>query len=365
VNVRPDPLVDRLASVVRDVLTTSVPPASEQVVQPPSADAVRAVLRRIEAYAYEAPVGAGGYDLGVVAGVTVAVELGRSGAPDVYGGPVLLVDAATAAGAGPDPAMLASAVTGDLWVAAAGFDRAVPAVGAELRPGGPALLAGRVTAAVPPSGTRLLLPVSTVDGARLVLTRRAVQPVGGPGEDHARLTLDGAEADLVAAWPSGGPLARARIRHAGYLLGVAKQALTLAVAHTQQRRQFGQRLVDFQAVRFQLAQATVDLRAAMLAVYHAAWLADTGLSCTLEAVEALALATEAAAATTSEAMQLHGAVGLTRSAAVQRYYRIARSEGARYGPLEALWTEAGELRWLAEAPVAPADPADQQIGTRC
>jgi alkylation response protein AidB-like acyl-CoA dehydrogenase len=383
-HVNPDPLVERLGKVVRGRLAASSGPAPAG-----DPDAVAEALRRIDAFGYEAPVGAGGYDLGVGSGVVIAVEIGRACRPNPYAGPALLVDAI--ASGGDQTAHLLelarSAAAGTLAVGIAGFDRtagprpATPEVTAE-PVGDRWVLSGAILVGTDAADGRLCLPVATAEGPMLALLpaapRDRLRP--WPVDGLALLSFDGVVVDELvplgklgtsadrgelapAVEDPSGVLARARLRQAAVLVGLGLGAQAEAVEHATGRTQFDQRLVDFQAVRFGLAESVVALRAVLLSVYHAAWLADTGEPFAAAATEALAMAAETALTVTGTAMQFHGAVGLTTAQPISAYYRAVRLEAARFGPPERLWQEAGARGLAAGDPVAP--PAEVASGVSC
>ncbi|HTK29874.1 MAG TPA: acyl-CoA dehydrogenase family protein [Vicinamibacterales bacterium] len=108
--------------------------------------------------------------------------------------------------------------------------------------------------------------------------------------------------------------------------GMARRALDEAVRHASTRRQFGSALADFQATKLALADMATDLDAARLLVYRAAWVKDGGAArVTRESSMAKLFATEAAQRIIDAAVQIHGGVGVTRGAAVERLYREIRA----------------------------------------
>jgi acyl-CoA dehydrogenase len=108
--------------------------------------------------------------------------------------------------------------------------------------------------------------------------------------------------------------------------GMAARALDEARAYAQARRQFGSAIADFQATRMALADMATDLDAARLLVYRAAWVKDEGADrVTREASMAKLFATEAAQRIVDRAVQIHGGVGVTRGAVVERLYRDVRA----------------------------------------
>ncbi|HEY6221437.1 MAG TPA: acyl-CoA dehydrogenase family protein, partial [Candidatus Eisenbacteria bacterium] len=91
-------------------------------------------------------------------------------------------------------------------------------------------------------------------------------------------------------------------------------------------RQFGKPLAEFQLVQAKVARMTMDLSAARLLVYRAAWAADGGAErVTLEAAMAKAFATEAAQRIVDDAVQILGGAGVLASHPVDRLYRAVRA----------------------------------------
>jgi acyl-CoA dehydrogenase len=108
--------------------------------------------------------------------------------------------------------------------------------------------------------------------------------------------------------------------------GMAARALSEAVAHARGRRQFGKPLAEFQLVQEKLARMLIDLTAARLLVYRAAFEADGGAErVTLEAAMAKAYATEAAQRIIDDAVQILGGTGVLASHPVDRLYRSVRA----------------------------------------
>ena len=108
--------------------------------------------------------------------------------------------------------------------------------------------------------------------------------------------------------------------------GMAARGLAEAKTHVVARRQFGSALSDFQATKLALAEMAVDLDAARLLVYRAAWTKDhTSARVTREASMAKLYATEAAQRVVDRAVQLHGGLGVQRGVVVERLYREVRA----------------------------------------
>ena len=122
-----------------------------------------------------------------------------------------------------------------------------------------------------------------------------------------------------------GTLSRFRTSVAAAADGFARRALDESRAHLLQRRQGGRTLSKHQALRFDLAEMDVRLRAAQLLVDEAAERADAGLESTLEVARAKLFATEAAGWICDRAVQLHGGLGVKKGSVVERLYREVRA----------------------------------------
>ena len=115
-----------------------------------------------------------------------------------------------------------------------------------------------------------------------------------------------------------------RIGIGAQMIGIARGALETAIAYVKERKQFGTRLADFQAIQFQLAQASTELEAARLLVYNAARLKDSGQPFTREAAAAKLFASQVCERITSLAVELHGGYGYTKDYPVEKFYRDAK-----------------------------------------
>lgn len=116
-------------------------------------------------------------------------------------------------------------------------------------------------------------------------------------------------------------LDRGRLGVAAGAVGVAQACLDASIAFSKGRRQFGQRVADFQMIQATLADMAADVEAARLLVYRAAWAKDQGLPTTKATSIAKLFATEAAMKAASEAVLMHGNRGYSNEYPVERYYR--------------------------------------------
>ncbi|MEU9884960.1 acyl-CoA dehydrogenase family protein [Sphaerisporangium sp. NPDC051011] len=371
-DLKSDPVLERIAGTVREGLSVAEPGRD--------GTSALAALADMDGFAFAAAIDLGGFDLGLSCGVTIAVELGRRALPDVYSGGMLVVDALAEAGEdAPGADVAAAVVAGKQVVVAAGLDQVCrPTAVRARRSEGGWRPSGAVTVedVHPDQACCAAFRAEEGDGEVLLAVlpstvwRGAAGPAypwSGPVESPAALSLDEVtvtSGQVVGGLGAGRPLsdpagllARHRVRQAGYLLGFGFGAHALAVTHTANRRQFDRFVLDNQAVAFPLAKARIDLEAARLLVYRAAWQADAGEPFSREAAEALAWTAEVALRTIRISVQAHGARGLTLGAPVHRFFEVIRSAATRLGPPGALWQEAGRHRLAAIHPAAASSDA--------
>jgi alkylation response protein AidB-like acyl-CoA dehydrogenase len=129
----------------------------------------------------------------------------------------------------------------------------------------------------------------------------------GKGFNVAMATLDGG-----------------RIGIAAQALGIAQAAYDVAREYALERRQFGKKIADFQAIQHKLADMSTEIDAARLLVHRAAWLKEEGKPHTEAGAKAKLYASEMARRQTAEAIQILGGYGYTKEFPVERYYRDAK-----------------------------------------
>jgi alkylation response protein AidB-like acyl-CoA dehydrogenase len=110
-------------------------------------------------------------------------------------------------------------------------------------------------------------------------------------------------------------------------IGLAEGALMYAVSYVKQREAFGKTIADFQGIQWEIAKCAIDIEAARLLTYRAAWLADQG-KFTKEWVPYLSAAkyyaTELAVRASGLAVQLLGAAGYMEEHPTEQWYRDAK-----------------------------------------
>ena len=115
-----------------------------------------------------------------------------------------------------------------------------------------------------------------------------------------------------------------RIGMAAHLLGIAEGALLETIEYTGERRQFGTKISDFQAIRFELADWWMRIEAGKHLTYHAAELRQQGKPHSHEAAMAKLFCSELAGWATTKAVQFHGGYGYTTEYPVERMMRDAK-----------------------------------------
>jgi glutaryl-CoA dehydrogenase (non-decarboxylating) len=122
-----------------------------------------------------------------------------------------------------------------------------------------------------------------------------------------------------------GSLPDTRIGCTAGAVGLAQACLDEAVRYCKTRKQFGQPIANFQMNQALIADTAVNIEAAKLLLYRAAWQKDQGVkSNVLETSYAKMFAAGAVAQAANTAMEIFGAYGYSAEYAVSRFYRDAR-----------------------------------------
>ena len=131
-------------------------------------------------------------------------------------------------------------------------------------------------------------------------------------------------------------LGATRLQVAATCLGRAERALGHAIQYAAERRQFGQAIGKFQGVSFKLADMAMELKAAELLTWQAAWKFDQGTVTDGDMAMAKLKATEVLAMIADEAIQIHGGMGLMDDLPLERIWRDAR--------VERIWEGTSEIQ---------------------
>ena len=115
-----------------------------------------------------------------------------------------------------------------------------------------------------------------------------------------------------------------RIEIAAQALGISQGAFDRALDHTRNRRQFGKRLIDFQATQHKLADMATQIETARLLTYKAAWNYDQERIDPKLTSMAKMHAGRTAVEITGAAVELLGGYGYLAAYEVERFYRDAK-----------------------------------------
>ena len=139
--------------------------------------------------------------------------------------------------------------------------------------------------------------------------------------------------------------------------GAMERLLALAVDFATQRRQFGERIYDFQGVSFPLADSAADASAARLLTREAAWLADSGADAKVvhaKASLAKLFASEAAFRCADRVVQVFGGRGYMRENPAERFFRELR--------VDRIWEGTSEIQRLIVARALEKRGVDRVVG---
>ncbi len=148
-----------------------------------------------------------------------------------------------------------------------------------------------------------------------------------PVED--RLGDEGQGFALCEKW-----LVEGRVPYAAGTIGIAQEALRIAIGWARERQTFGSRLADKQAIQWMIADSEMELRQARLLVHEAANRADAGLDFKVEASICKVVATETAGRVVDRCVQILGGMGVSKELPLERWYRELRIKRIGEGPSE-------------------------------
>jgi alkylation response protein AidB-like acyl-CoA dehydrogenase len=197
------------------------------------------------------------------------------------------------------------------------------------------LAAAPASVIVAPAETPSGLALAALTGADVHVHRqldrtRPLNTVACADAEAVLLTGPADTAETERALRDG--LRRARLLLAAESVGVGDAVLQLTAGYTRQRRQFGQPIGTFQAVKHRLADVLVAVENARSAVYAAAWAEQDGAAeAELLTSVAKAVASEAGVTAAAAGVQLHGGIAITWEHVMHLYLRRAKSNEALLG----------------------------------
>lgn len=116
-----------------------------------------------------------------------------------------------------------------------------------------------------------------------------------------------------------------RVTLGGLAVGLARCALDNALTYAKERQAFGKYIAQFQSIAFMLAEMRMELDAARLLVWEAAWNLDAGHEGTRECVLGRQYADETAMMVSDRSLQIYGGHGYIREQPVELLLRNARA----------------------------------------
>ncbi len=297
----------------------------------------------------------GGIGFGYLELCVVAEELGRTIAPVPFSSSVYLATEALLLGGSDDQkqALLPRLAAGEAIGTFALSEGPGQATEANLQT---TLKNGRL------SGTKVPVPDGDVADFCIVVARDgngtslAVVDLGGegvsreqvdtldPSRSNARITFDGAEAELLGESGQGWELKnrvldRAAVLFAMEQLGGADACLEMAIGYAKGRYAFGRPIGSFQAIKHKLADMYIKNELARANCYYGAWALSTDApELPVAAAAARVAAIQAFHFASKENIQTHGGIGFTWESDCHLYYRRAKLLALSIGS-EGVWKD--------------------------
>jgi acyl-CoA dehydrogenase len=164
------------------------------------------------------------------------------------------------------------------------------------------------------------------------------------GEEPWHITFDDMKVpaeNLVGKEGEGFKLAQkwlgiGRLKHGARALGVAERCIEMGASYSKQRITFGKPLSERQGITFKLADSFVELHAARLMVYQAAWKNDQKQDIRNEAYMAKLFADEMSFRVVDRVLQIHGGIGLTLDLPLAKWFVDQRSRLITEGASEVM-----------------------------
>ena len=127
-----------------------------------------------------------------------------------------------------------------------------------------------------------------------------------------------------------------RLKHGARALGVAERCIEMGARYSKERVTFGKPLSERQGITFKLADSYVELHAARLMVYQAAWKNDQKMDIRNEAYMAKLFADEMSFRVVDRVLQIHGGIGLTLDLPLAKWFVDQRSRMITEGASEVM-----------------------------
>jgi alkylation response protein AidB-like acyl-CoA dehydrogenase len=208
---------------------------------------------------------------------------------------------------------------------------------------------------------KILVVARTDDGTTVLVVDRASPGLTvapnvemDRGSRTSTVSFDNVRSEQVLGevnrgWDVIGPmLRRAAVGAAAEMLGAMRRCMDMSVEYAKVRRQFGQPIGMFQAIKHACAEMLLDVENAHGAVYYAAWAFDADApDAALAASVAKAYVGDASRKVCGSAIQVHGGIGFTWEYDLHLYFKRAKHLEALYGDADFHREQA--LRLMLEA----------------
>lgn len=129
-------------------------------------------------------------------------------------------------------------------------------------------------------------------------------------------------------------LVHARVPYSAAVIGIAQEALRIAIEWARERNVHKSVLADKQAIQWMIADSEMELRSARLLTWQAAWNGDLGNDIKTDASIAKVVSTETAGRVVDRCVQILGGMGVARELPLERWYRELRIKRIGEGPSE-------------------------------
>ena len=161
---------------------------------------------------------------------------------------------------------------------------------------------------------------------------KAEEKLGIRSSDTCELYFDNVkvpEQNLIGKEGEGFKIALAtldggRIGIAAQALGIAKASLNHSISYSKERKQFGKPIASNQGIQFKLADMAMEIEAARLLIWKAAWAKDNHQNFGVLASMAKVYASEVSMRASTQCVQIHGGYGYIRETGVERLMRDAK-----------------------------------------
>ena len=179
--------------------------------------------------------------------------------------------------------------------------------------------------APPRQGISVLLIPREADGVAI----NTLPKLAGQGTHTCEVFFDDVrvpEANLVGELHRGldimfGLLDGERIYVGAQGCGLGQGALDMALSHAQEREQFGKPIIEFQAIGHMLADMAMELEAARLITWQAAWKLQNGIPCSKDASMAKVIGSETGSRCATRGMQILGGYSYMIEYGMERFFR--------------------------------------------